>query len=164
MTPVLATLSGTNNIATVTTVSAVTAISNALPAGTNVIGDVGISGARTSGGTTPYKNLDVDESEDEIKGTAGQIYWIHCLNLATAKRYLKFYNAAAADVTVGTTTPVLTLPLPTQGDATGAGFTLSIPNGIAFSTAITVAATTGFADNDTGAPGANEIILNLGYA
>lgn len=42
MTPILATLSGTNNIATVTTVSAVTAISNALPAGTNNIGDVDI--------------------------------------------------------------------------------------------------------------------------
>lgn len=39
MTPLLATLSGTNNIATV---SAVTAISNALPAGTNNIGDVDI--------------------------------------------------------------------------------------------------------------------------
>lgn len=36
--------------------------------------------------------------------------------------------------------------------------------GIAFSTAITVAATTGVADNDTGAPGANEVVLNLGYA
>lgn len=42
MTPLLATLSGTNNIATVTTVSAVTAISNALPAGTNNIGDVDV--------------------------------------------------------------------------------------------------------------------------
>lgn len=42
MVPLLATLSGTNNIATVTTVSAVTAISNALPAGTNNIGDVDI--------------------------------------------------------------------------------------------------------------------------
>lgn len=135
-----------------------------ISAGSNLIGDVGLSGARTSGGTTPYKNLDVDESEDEIKSTAGQVYWIHCMNLANAKRYLKFYNATAANVVVGTTVPVLTFALPTQGDTNGAGFNLAIPNGIAFSTAITVAATTGFADNDSGAPGANEIILNLGYA
>ena len=58
----------------------------------------------------------------------------------------------------------MTFPIPTQGDTNGAGFTLSIPNGIAFSTAITVAATTGIADADTGAPGANEVIINLGYA
>jgi hypothetical protein len=135
-----------------------------LQTGSALVGDVGLSGARTSGGTTPYKNLDVDESEDEVKGTAGQVYWIHAINTATTKRYLKFYNATAANVTVGTTTPVLTFTLPTQGDANGAGFVLEIPNGIAFSTAITIAATTGLADNDTGAPGANEVIVNLGYA
>lgn len=131
--------------------------------GSNLVGDVGLSGARTSGGTTLYKNIDVDESEDQIKGTAGQVYWIHAINLASSVRYLKFYNATAASVTVGTTVPDLTFPIPTQGDANGAGFTLAIPNGIAFGTAITVAATTGVADNDSGAPGANEVILNLGY-
>lgn len=134
-----------------------------ITAGDNLIGNVGI-GVRTSGGTTPYKNLDVDETEDEVKGTAGQLYWLHVINLAATKRYLKFYNATAANVTVGTTTPVLTLPIPTLGDTNGAGFNLAIPNGIAFGTAITIAATTGFADNDTGAPGANEVIVNLGYA
>ena len=135
-----------------------------ISAGTNLVGDVGLSGARTSGGTTFYKNLDVDESEDQIKATAGQLYWIHGINLAATKIYLKFYNATAATVVVGTTVPDLTFPLPTQGDTNGAGFTLSIPNGIAFGTAITVAATTGFADADSGAPAANTVILNLGYA
>lgn len=135
-----------------------------ISAGANLIGDVGLAGTRTSGGTTPYKNLDVDESEDDVKTSAGQVYWIHAMNLANAKRYLKFYNATAANVTVGTTTPVLTFSLPTQGDTNGAGFTLSIPNGIAFSTAICIAATTGVADNDTGAPGANEVVVCLGYA
>lgn len=135
-----------------------------ISAGSNLIGDVGISGARTSGGTTLYKNIDVDESEDQVKGTAGQVYWIHAINVGSSVRYLKFYNATAASVTVGTTVPDLTFPVPTQGDANGAGFTLSIPNGIAFGTAITIAATTGVADNDSGAPGANEVIVNLGYA
>lgn len=136
----------------------------ALPAGTNVIGDVGISGARTSGGTTIFRSIDLDESEEEVKATAGQVYWIHAMNMASSVRYLKFYNATAASVTVGTTTPVMTFALPTSGDTNGAGFTLAVPSGIAFSTAITVAATTGVADNDTGAPGANEVIVNLGYA
>ena len=125
---------------------------------------VGISGAVTSGGTTLYKNLDVDESEDAIKATAGQVYWIHAINLSAAVLYLKFYDATVGNVTVGTTVPDLTFPVPSNGGTDGAGFVLSIPNGIEFGTAITVAATTGFADNDSGAPGANEVILNLGYA
>jgi hypothetical protein len=117
-----------------------------------------------AGGHTPYKNLDCDESEDQIKGSAGKLFWIHVVNLANAKRYLKIYNDTAANVSVGTTVPDLTFPIPTMGDTNGAGFTLHFGDaGIQFTAAITVAATTGFADNDTGAPGANEVILNAGY-
>ena len=134
-----------------------------IAAGSNLIGNVGV-GVRTSGGTSIFRSLDLDETEEAVKATAGQIYWIHAMNLASTKRYLKIYNATVATVVVGTTTPVLTFPLPTQGDSNGAGFTLAIPNGIAFGTAITVAATTGIADADTGAPGANEVVVNIGYA
>jgi hypothetical protein len=57
MTPLLATLSGTNNIATVTTVStvsAVTAISNALPAGNNNIGDVDVASIASFPDNEPF--------------------------------------------------------------------------------------------------------------
>lgn len=134
----------------------------ALPTGSNVIGDVGLAGSRTSGGTTPYRNVDVDESEDEVKGTAGQVYWLHAVNLTAAVLYLHIYNATAASVTVGTTTPTLTFALPTQGDTNGAGFNFSVPNGIAFGTAITVACTTTVGGSS--GPAANGCILNLGYA
>jgi hypothetical protein len=118
----------------------------------------------TAGGATPYKNLDVDESEDEIKATAGKLFWVHVINLSAAVLFIKFYNATAANVTVGTTTPVLTFPIPTLGDTNGAGFTLHFGDiGVQFSTAITVAATTGLADNNSGAPGTNEVVLNAGY-
>ena len=136
-----------------------------ISAGANLIGDVGISGARTSGGTTIFRSIDLDETEEEVKGSAGQIYWIHAMNLAATKRFLKIYSAPAASVTVGSTTPVMTLPLPTQGDANGAGFFMAIPNGIAIGgTGLSVAATTGIADADTGAPGANEVVVHIGYA
>ena len=85
------------------------------------------------------------------------------MNMSASVLYLKFYNATAANVTVGTTVPVLTYPIPTNGDTNGSGFILNMPIGFEFDTAITVAATTGIADNDTGAPGANEVVLNLGY-
>lgn len=117
-----------------------------------------------AGGHLPYKSLDLDETEEEVKATAGKVFWVHALNLTATKHYLKFYNATAASVTVGTTTPVLTFPIPTMGDTNGAGFTINFGDaGIQFSTAICIAATTGFADNDTGAPAANAVIVNLGY-
>ena len=63
---------------------------------------------------------------------------------------------------MGTTTPALTLALPgnTTDDISGV---FSIAQGIAFGTAITVAVTTGLADNNTGAPAANDVIVNIFY-
>lgn len=117
-----------------------------------------------AGGNTPYQNLDCDETEDDIKTSAGKLYWVHAINLTASKRYLKFYNATAANTTVGSTTPVLTFPIPTMGDTNGAGFTINFgAMGVQFDTAICVAATTGFAVADTGAPGTNDVILNCGY-
>lgn len=117
----------------------------------------------TAGGLAVYKTLDLDETEEDVKTSAGQVYGCWVTNRATATRWLKFYNATAANVTVGTTTPVLTIGIP--GNATdniGAHFTMG-GYGLAFDTAICIAATTGFADNDTGAPGANDLIVDVFY-
>jgi hypothetical protein len=117
-----------------------------------------------AGGWTPYKNLDCDETEDDIKTSAGKLGWIHVINRSTGVRYIKFYNDTAANVSVGTTVPVLSFPVPTMADTNGAGFTISFGDaGVQFSAAICVAATTGVADNDTGAPGTNDIVLNAGF-
>ena len=113
---------------------------------------------QTSGGLSIFRSIDLDESEEEIKGTAGQLFGFFLYNLASSSVYIKFYNATAATVVVGTTTPVLTIPLDADQ-----GAVVEFTNGIAFSTAITVAATTGVADSDTGAPGANEVIANVFY-
>jgi hypothetical protein len=173
----------------IATVGAVTAITNALPAGTNAIGklaansgvdigdvdvtsisagtntigNVGLIG-RTSGGMTIFRSIDIDETEEEIKASAGQVFSIAAFNRTAAPLYLKFYNATAANVTVGTTTPVLTFVVPGNADSDGAGFMWNNDIGFAFGTAITVACTTGVADNDTGAPGANDCLVNVGYA
>lgn len=133
-----------------------------ISAGSNLIGDVGLSGARTSGGTTPYRNIDVDETEDEIKATAGQLYFLHVMNLTAAVVYVQVYNATAANVTVGTTTPTMTFAVATHGDTNGAGFVLSVPNGIAFDTAITIACTTTVGGSS--GPATNGVIVNAGYA
>lgn len=117
-----------------------------------------------TGGHATFRSLDLDETEEEVKGTAGTIYGIIFTNTSSSTRWLKLYNATAASVSVGSTTPLLTIGLP--GTAGYSDITGSIPipeGGIAFSTAITAAATTGIADADTGAPGANEVSVNILY-
>ena len=110
-------------------------------------------------GCDVFRSIDLDESEEDVKTSAGMLYGYYFANLhATAARHLKFYNATAANVTVGTTTPFLTLPLP----AASAGH-VALTHPVKFDTAICAAATTGVADNDTGAPGANEVVLNVFY-
>lgn len=113
----------------------------------------------TTGGLSVFRSIDLDETEEEVKATAGMLYGCTIINdTAATKEYVKIYNGTAASVTVGTTTPVMTIP--TNGVS---NITLNFPLGVAFSTGIVVAATTGIADNDTGAPAANAVIVNCTY-
>lgn len=138
--------------------------------GTNA-GDVSLAnplpttpvGIATNGLTT-FRSLDLDESEEEVKGSAGTVYGMWVTNTATTTRFLKFYDATAASVTVGTTTPMVTVGVPgnTSDDISGVFNTGGM--GIKFATAISVAATTAAADADTGAPSAGDVIVNIFYA
>jgi hypothetical protein len=114
---------------------------------------------QTAGGLTIFRSIDLDESEEDVKQSAGQVYGYDFFNRATSIRYIKFYNATAANVTVGTTTPVITIPV-----QAGSSKNVWYGQGIPFSTAICVAATTAVADSDTGAPAANDVIVNIFYA
>lgn len=111
-----------------------------------------------------YKTTDLDESEEEILGDAtdpvpGKVDgWSLYNSHATDTRFVKFYNATAANTVVGTTTPVLTVAV--QAGAEVHGFP---PGGVSFPVALTIAATTGVADSDTGAPGASEVMANIFY-
>jgi hypothetical protein len=173
--------SGTNNIGDVDVASIAAGdnnignvdIASAIPAGNNNIGDVDVAsiaagtntigGIRlktdTSGGITPSQQLDIDETEDEIKGTAATLYGWYLYNDGASEVYVKFYNATAANVTVGSTTPLITLGIPA-----GSGANVFSDIGIAFGTALTVAATTGAAVADTGAPANNQVIGTIFYA
>jgi hypothetical protein len=113
----------------------------------------------TTGGLTTFKSTDdLDETEEEVKSTAGQVYGYTFHNVATSFRYLKWYNATAASVTVGSTATLWKIGLPPSS----AGHVF-IPHGIAHSTAITVACTTGVADSDTAAPTANDVAVTVFY-
>lgn len=134
---------------------------------TRVQGTVTISGAvnptpTTSGGLSISRVISANTTNaTNVKGSAGQVYTIIAHNTNAAVRYLKLYNKATSP-TVGTDTPVMTLPIP--GNTAGAGFMLSTGGtGIAFATGIGLALTTGVADADTGAVAANEIVVHLLY-
>lgn len=133
----------------------------ALPAGNNIMGRVVPVPAATGGASTHKTISAASTNATSVKASAGQIYAIVAHNINAAVRYLKIYNKASAP-TVGTDTPVLTLPIP--GNAAGAGFVLPVAVGVALSTGIAFALTTGVADSDTGAVAANEIVVDLVYA
>ena len=107
---------------------------------------------------TPYKNLDVDETGVLVSAGFHVIESVYFYNAAATVRYGKLYDKATAP-TVGTDVPVHTYPIPP-----GLGVVVTVPNGgLGFSLGIGIGATTGLADNNTGAPAANDVICNIVY-
>ncbi len=120
----------------------------------------------TNGGLSVFFSLDLDESEEDVKTSPGCLYKIRATNRTTSVRYLKLYNDTAANVVVGTTTtPTLLdiIPIP----ANASDYTVLTESfgglGLTFSTALSMAVTTGFAIADTGSPGANDVIVSAYY-
>ncbi len=111
----------------------------------------------TTGGTSIYRNLDVGVTGAIVKNTPGQLYGYFISNNAATARFVKVYNKATAPTQADT--PVMTLQIPAAGAAN-----LSQTIGAAFSAGISLRATTGVADNDTGAPTTNDVIVNVFYA
>ena len=107
-------------------------------------------------GSTSYRNLDLGATGQVIKASSGYLYGYYIANNATSVRYLKVYDKATAATQADT--PILTLPIPPTGAANAVW-----GDGIPFSAGISVRATTGVADNDTGAPSTNDVIVNLFY-
>ncbi len=117
----------------------------------------------TAGGLSIFRSLDLDETEEDVKTSAGQIYAIHITNFATSTRFIKFSNATAANTTVGTTAVFLTIPVPGNASDDTTLVTNFGGMGVAFDTALCAYATTGLADNDTGAPAANDCAISVFY-
>lgn len=113
--------------------------------GTSLIANSGGAGLQT------LRDADIDNTAQACKTSAGNLYGYHIQNPNSSDAWVQFYNAAAADVTVGTTTPKLSLVVPANGAIEHIG-----PIPVEFSTAITYAATTtaaGGTDPTTGLVG-----------
>jgi hypothetical protein len=90
-----------------------------------------------------------------INSTWGNVYYIHVANTSVSWRYLKLYKTSS--LTVGTSTPFMTIPVAPgfAGQVYGIGLPLRFTGGLAW------AVTTAYAASDTGAVGANEFFATL---
>lgn len=135
---------------------------NALPAGTNLVGDLGGQPRAGAGGLALPNRLASAAAGNNgtiVKSTAGRVYKITGYNNTATIRYLKLYNSAT--VTVGTTAVVNTYALK-PNDYFNIDFGLI---GQVHATGICYSLTTGVADNDTGALTAGDIVgLNVWFA
>jgi len=109
-------------------------------------------------GLLVYKNISVLNAGSAVKNTPGAIYGMLLQSVANAARYIKFYDKATAPV-VGTDVPKMTILL----NGGNAPIQMETSNGITFLNGIGIGATTGVADNNTGAPAANEVIVTIFY-
>lgn len=152
------------------TITAVTAITNALPAGTNVIGHVIVDSAPstvvtgnvgilpiTAGGCSIFHLVSAaTTNETTVKASAGQVYGITVYNNAGYPVYVKFHNTAS------TPTPGSGV-VRTFGVQAGTQAFYSQPAGIAFGTGIGITIVKGIADNNSTAVAASDCVLDVEY-
>lgn len=62
-----------------------------------------------------FSDVDLDETAVTVKLAPGHVGGYHVWNDSAAVLYLKLYDALIGDVTVGTTTPRMTIGVPTLG-------------------------------------------------
>lgn len=101
-----------------------------------------------------YRNTALSSTKQEIKASAGDIYSWNFINPNTVDVFVKLYDAPAASVTVGTTTPALTLQIPAASSGSFGSFWQDVgvhPQEI-FTSGITIAVVTSLADSSTTAP------------
>lgn len=106
-----------------------------------------------------YNSLAANSTAAAIKASPGTVVGWSIFNSSAGVRYVKLYDVAAASVNPATPT----VPKIRIGIAAGQTVNFTLPNGIAFATAISVRAVTGVADNDTTGATANDVVLNVFY-
>src|SRR3990167_8115950 len=115
-----------------------------------ILGDKGIREERSASrgdpsvdiGATTYFDADGDNTAQAVKTAGGNVYAVEISNINTTDAFLQLFDLATGNVTVGTTTPKLSLFIP-AGDGTKRGASdkvFDVP--ISFSVAITYACTT----------------------
>ena len=121
-----------------------------------------VTASFNGGGASTYKLISLASTNaNVVKASGGNLYSIVAIGLTSTVRYLKIYSKATAP-TVGTDVPLMTIPIP--ANTQGAGVAIPFAMGVNFPLGISIAITSGSADNNTGSVGAGDVIVNLTYA
>src|SRR5580698_79890 len=94
-----------------------------------------------------------------VKASAGVVTSVTCFNILATPVYVKLFNATS--VTLGTTSAVANFMCP--GNTAGAGFVVSFPWALTFSTGIEYAVTGGISLTDNTSITASSVTVNIGY-
>jgi hypothetical protein len=121
--------------------------------------------AHTVGGCTPGSVISSGAVlETEIKASAGQLYTLSVTSLDATPVYIRVYDDTSAGLDESSDTPKLRYGIPAAAASDLSGREIPIPSvGINFATGIIFRVTTGFADNNTGALTANEVMVSYCY-
>ncbi len=104
-----------------------------------------------------YRNLSLGITGQIVKASKGQVFDITLTNNASSLRYVKMYDKVTAALSTD-------IPIRTYTILANSNLVLNLTEaGIEFLLGIGLRGTTGLADNDTGAPSTNDIVVNLGY-
>lgn len=159
---VTAVQSGTWNIGTVTTVttvSAVTAISNALPAGTNAIGTIQPGNTAnttpwlvsqvpttTAGSSTCYLTSAASTNATNCKASAGNVYGVYIINTTSTNYFLRMYNSSGTPTCSSSTGFIESVPA--LGAASNGGGISRMQEAQAYTTGIAFCLTGGGGNTD----------------
>lgn len=112
-------------------------------------------------GLTPFFDSTVDETAVDVYAHRCLVFYLHVINNTTTDTFIQMFNAVAADVTVGTTSPQYSFVMPGGTGASNRGaFAEQFAIPLQFTTALSIAVTTGITTN--GAP-ATDGSINIGY-
>lgn len=136
-----------------------TSSSSSSPTNVTINGTVNVVDIEIS---KPYKYISLASTNATlIKSGEVKLFTVSAIGLTSSVRYLKFYDRGVAPI-VGTNTPVFTIPVPANTQGAGIVINFNVPP--VFDGGLGFAITSGSADNNTGAVGAGDVIVNLTYA
>ncbi len=145
-------------------VSQATAASlNATVVGTGTFAVQSATTPVTSGGLSWYfVQPAASDNHVVIKAGAGQVYNIQAFNNSATVNYLRLYNATTGFNGCNSATNLVGQWQIPANTAVG-GFSVTMDNGLAFATGISICVTSGYATTDTTNATATAMSINVGY-